>query len=63
MNAKEKRSYYTLMTIGVLGTIASIFNIMSGIEEDWYMSLITIISSLALVYGAQQLKSADNKEH
>jgi hypothetical protein len=57
MDKKKKTSYYTLMTIGLLGMLASVYNVFSGVEKDWYMTLITFICSLSLVYGAQQLKT------
>jgi len=57
MDKKTKTSYTIIMSLGVLGTLASIYNFLFSEEIDWYMGLISFICSLSLIYGALQLKN------
>lgn len=56
MKESKKATYYILMTLGVLGLIASIYNTFWNEDVENFMILIGFISSVSLIFGAQQLK-------
>ncbi|MCR9155077.1 MAG: hypothetical protein ACPGVV_11920 [Croceimicrobium sp.] len=62
MKKSERSSYGILMTLGILGSIASVYNVIFNVETEWYMALMTLICSLSLIYGAQQVKSKSPSE-
>lgn len=62
MDKKQKQTYNILMVIGLLGTIAAIFNIFWNAETGWYTDTISLVSSMALVVAAQQLKQPHENE-
>lgn len=62
MDKQQKQTYTILMVIGVLGTLASIFNIFWNADTDWYTDIISLVSSMALVVAAQQLKQPHENE-
>ncbi len=63
MDKKQKQTFRVLITIGTLGTLAALFNIFWNSDTDWYIDILSLVASMSLIYGAQQLKQGNEQNN